>query len=141
MLLAQPGIDASRIAYVGHDFGAMYGAVLAGIDPRPKVFVLMAGTTTFSEWYLLGDQPADVPAYVAQMEPLNPLPYLARSNARAFYFQFSAHDRYIAPEKQRAFFEASPLPRTMSVYDVDHSLNTKAALSDRLAWLSEQLDV
>jgi dienelactone hydrolase len=29
LLLAQPGVDSARFAYVGHDFGAMYG-VLTG---------------------------------------------------------------------------------------------------------------
>src|SRR4051794_2906334 len=27
VLLAQPGVDKKRVAYVGHDFGAMFGAV------------------------------------------------------------------------------------------------------------------
>ena len=33
-LLAQPGIDTSRVAIVGHDFGAMWGALAAAADPR-----------------------------------------------------------------------------------------------------------
>ena len=73
VLLAQPRVDSKRIAYVGHDFGAMYGAVLSGIDARPRWYVLMAGTTSFSEWYLLGKKPPDVQAYTAKMQPLDPL--------------------------------------------------------------------
>jgi len=141
VLLAQPGVDATRVAYVGHDFGSMYGAVLAGVDNRPQWYVLMAGTTTFSEWFLLGTQPGDVPAYVAQMAPLDPLPYLARSHARGYYFQFSAHDHYITPAHELAFFSAAPLPRAMALYDIDHSLATPAAFSDRLAWLEEKLSL
>ena len=141
VLLAQPGVDAKRLAYVGHDFGSMYGSLLAGVDPRPQWYVLMAGTTTFTEWYLLGGNPPDVKAYIAQMEPLDPLAFLARSNARGFYFQFSAHDHYISPEHEAAFFAAAPLPRTMALYDVDHSLATPAAWADRLAWLTEKLQL
>jgi fermentation-respiration switch protein FrsA (DUF1100 family) len=140
-LLAQPHIDASRVAYVGHDFGSMYGAVLAGVDPRPQWFVLMAGTTTFSEWYLLGPKPPDVNAYTASMEPLDPLPYLSRATARGFFFQFSAHDKYITPEHEFAFYSAAPLPRAMALYNIDHSLRTPAAVSDRLAWLAEKLQL
>jgi hypothetical protein len=117
----------------------MYGALLAGIDQRAQSYVLMAGTTTFSEWYLLGEKPADVQAYIAQMTPLDPTKYLAQSKANAFYFQFSAHDRYVTPEHELQFFQAAPLPRTMSVYDVDHSLSTPNASRDRLAWLTEKL--
>jgi hypothetical protein len=47
VLLSRPGIVPSSIAYVGHDFGAMYGAVLSGIDDRVRWYVLMAGNTTF----------------------------------------------------------------------------------------------
>lgn len=139
LLLRLPNVDPGRIAYVGHDFGSMYGALLAGVDARPQWFVLMAGTTSFSDWYLLGSKPADVPAYVAEMSALDPAPYLARARARGFYFQFSARDRYITEQNARAFFEAAPLPRTMAVYNVDHSLATPAAFADRVAWLSEKL--
>lgn len=141
VLIAQKNVDAHRIAYVGHDFGSMYGAVMAGIDPRPQIYVLMAGTTSFSEWYLLGTKPANVQGYVKQMKVLDPTAYLARSKARAFYFQFSAHDKYIPRDHALAFFNAAPFPRTMAMYDVDHSLATPAAYDDRLAWLKEKLGV
>jgi len=41
--LAQPGVDPTRIAYVGHDFGAMYGCILLALDHRISYGVLMAG--------------------------------------------------------------------------------------------------
>ena len=134
-----PGVDTNRIAYVGHDFGAMYGAVLAGVDPRPKWYVLMAGTTSFAQWFLLGVKPPDVAAYTAQMAPLDPPAYLARSTARAFLFQFSSHDHYITAEQETQFFAAAPLPKAMALYDVDHSMKTAAAEDDRTAWLLEKL--
>src|SRR5690606_32172995 len=39
VLLAQPQIDPERIVYVGHDFGAMYGSLMAAVDHRPKAYV------------------------------------------------------------------------------------------------------
>ena len=138
-LLAQPNVDATRLAYVGHDFGSMYGAVLAGVDPRPQWYVLMAGTITFSEWYLLGKKPADIAAYEAQMAPLDPPGFLARAKAKGFFFQYSPRDRYIKPEKAAGFFGAAPLPKTIAWYDADHSLRVPQATADRLAWLEEKL--
>jgi len=139
VLLAQPGVDPKRVAYVAHDFGAMYGAVLAGVDPRPRFYVLMAGTTSFADWYLLGKKPADVDAYRAQMAPLDPLAYLARSRARGFMFQFAAHDEFVSAEHAAAFFGAAPLPRAMYLYDAHHDLKTPLALQDRLNWLEARL--
>lgn len=112
VLQTQPGVDARRLAYVGHDFGAMYGAVLSGVDPRPRWFVLMA---------------------------LDPGPYLARSKADAYLFQFSQKDEYIAPEKQLQFFQAAPLPKALYLYDADHRLRIPQAFSDRQSWLFSRL--
>ena len=47
VLLATPGVDRRCIAYVGHDFGAMYGAVLAGVDRRVKAWALQSGNYLF----------------------------------------------------------------------------------------------
>ena len=52
VLIAQPGIDKSKVACVGHDFGAMYGSVATAVDPRLTHFVFMAGTRSFSDWFL-----------------------------------------------------------------------------------------
>ena len=139
VLLAQPGVDPSRLAYVGHDFGAMYGAVLSGIDPRPRYYVLMAGTATFSEWYLLGKKPADIDAYSKTMAVLDPPEFLKQSTAKSFLFQFANRDRYIKPDRAYVFFDAAPAPKTMIVYPSDHSLEVPAAHADRLAWLSARI--
>jgi cephalosporin-C deacetylase-like acetyl esterase len=48
VLLAQPNVDPMRIGYVGHDFGALFGGVLAGVDFRIKTFVLMTPRTVWT---------------------------------------------------------------------------------------------
>lgn len=139
LLIAQPGVDPKRIAYVGHDFGAMYGAVLAGVDARPSYYVLMAGNPSFADWYLLGKKPTDVAAYRARMAPLDPLPYLTNSKAKGFLFQFASHDEYITPQHAIEFFSASPLPHALDAYDASHDLNVPLARQDRLDWLQSRL--
>lgn len=139
LLTSQPGVDAGRIAYVAHDFGAMYGAVLAGVDPRPRYYIFMAGTTSFSDWYLLGKKPADVAAYRARMASLDPLAFLAASDARGFLFQFASQDRYVPLSRAMQFFAAAPLPRAIDLYDARHDLNVPYARRDRLDWLEARL--
>jgi dienelactone hydrolase len=139
VLAAQPGVDSKRIAYVGHDFGSMYGAVLSGVDRRPQWYVLMAGTTSFSDWYLLGAQPKDKAAYIAQMKPLDPAGYLAKSSARAFYFQFSDHHQYVPVATARTFAAAAGARGETHFYHADHGLKGAAIQRDRLAWLEKQL--
>lgn len=133
------GVDQARVAYVGHDFGAMYGALLAGVDPRPKYYVLMAGTSTFAQWYLLGKKPADVDAYRAQMSALDPPQYLRLSNASAYLLQFATKDVYINADQARDFYDAAPAPKLVGFYATDHSLDVPQARADRIGWLLSHL--
>ena len=139
LLQGLPSVDPARIAYVGHDFGAMFGALLAGVDSRPRVFVLMAGVPTMSQWYLLGKTHPQRNAYVAALDALDIRGGLRASHAKAFLFQFAARDHYVKREDAAAFFEAAPLPRGLFTYDADHDLDVPQAHADRLAWLTEQL--
>ena len=142
LLVRQPGVDAHRIAYVGHDFGAMYGAVLSGIDVRPRWYILMAGNPSFSGWFLFfpkGQQPEDKAAYLAQLSQLDPPLYLAKSHAEEFLFQFSSKDFFIPMDHALAFANSAPLPRGVFFYDADHSLKVPAAFTDRIAWLRQRL--
>lgn len=122
-----------------HDLGAMYGAALAGVDSRPRYYVLMAGTTSFADWYLLGKKPAGVDAYRAQMAPLDPLAYLTRSTARGFLFRFASHDQYVSAEHASGFFAAAAPPRAMYVYDAHYDPDAPLARHDRLDWLQAPL--
>jgi dienelactone hydrolase len=138
-LAAQPNIDPHRIAYVGHDFGAMAGALLSCEDARPRWYVLMAGTATLSEWYLLG-KPVPDPTYIPRLNAdLDLEAALGRSKAEAFLFQYAAHDHYIAPDRALAVIAAAPLPKGAFWYDTDHALAVPAAFADRQAWLGERL--
>jgi hypothetical protein len=138
-LLASYNVRPDRIAYVGHDFGSMYGAVLSGVDTRPSYYVLMAGNPSFARWYLLGKKPADVAAFRNQMEPLDPLPYMARSTAKGFLFQFASHDDFITAPQEVEYASTAPLPRGVFLYKADHALNVPQARIDRLAWLESRL--
>ena len=95
-LSTMPGVDKTRIAYVGHDFGAMTGALFVAVDDRPKYAVLMAPTLSFWEWYLLGKQPADPAAYVARMSVFDLPGWLAKGKQQALLLQVGRDDEYVS---------------------------------------------
>ena len=140
LLVAQPRVDAHKLAFVGHDFGAMFGAIMSGVDHRARHYVFIAGTATLREWYLLDSRkPADADAYSQTMSRLDSGAYLSQSNALDYFFQFARNDRYIPLERAFAFFNAAPQPRTMAIYDATHAMQNGTVFRDRIAWLSERL--
>jgi dienelactone hydrolase len=139
VLASRPDVDPANVAIVGHDFGAMYAALLSGLDDRPRYYVFIAGTTSFADWFLLGKKPADIAAYRAQMAPLDPLPYLHRSRGRDYLYQFALHDQYVSVDTARTFFEASPAPKALHFYDDGHAMRSTPAVDDRVSWLVERL--
>jgi dienelactone hydrolase len=136
-LQTAPNIDARRIAYVGHDFGSMMGALIAGTDRRPSWYVLMAGVPTLSQWYLLTKPKPD--GYAATLDHAFDLRgSLIQSKAKGFLFQFADHDEFVSAA-DRAAFAGAAHGATVIVYDSDHALAVPKATADRDAWLEEKL--
>jgi cephalosporin-C deacetylase-like acetyl esterase len=142
VLLAQPGLDTSRIAAVGHDFGAMWGALAVAADPRVTQFVYMAGTRSFTDWYLFTPkrEGADRDAFVAKLAPLDPISHLAKISPRPVLLQFGTKDPFVKNEAATAMADAIPGPKTVKTYEFEHELTYQARV-DRLAWLREQFKI
>lgn len=141
-LVAMPGVDRTRIAYVGHDFGAMDGALLLAVDDRPAYAVLMAPTLSFWEWYLLGAQPADPAAYVAQMSVFDLPGWIARGRQKATLLQLGQDDEYVSQATGIAIRNAFPdrdRTLTLKAYKLDHALDDVVVHEDRQAWLLSHL--
>ena len=140
LLLGQPGADPERFAYVGHDFGAMYGVVTGSVDPRPSCYVLMAGTPRFPDWFLyyprLGS--AEREAFAHEMSDLDPIDRVARLAPAPVVFQFARSDPHVPVERAEAFFAAASDPKELRWYDAGHGLNAEAK-ADRIEWLTRRL--
>lgn len=142
VLLAQPSIDSERIAYVGHDFGAMYGALAVAADSRVRAFVFMAGTQSFSDWFLYGKPKLEGEArqrVVAELAPLDPVQYLPKLKM-PLLLQFADNDEHVSKERADALANAAPEPKTVRVYTAGHELNADAT-RERIDWLKQQLKV
>jgi dienelactone hydrolase len=139
VLLAQPDIDKSRVALVGHDFGAMWGALAAAEDTRITHFVYMAGTRSFTDWYLFTPKKegAERDAFIAKLAPLDPIVALAKIPPRPVLLQFGTKDPFVKNDAATAMGDAVTGPKTFKTYEFEHELTYQARL-DRVAWLREQ---
>jgi len=141
-LLAQPSLDKTRIAIVGHDFGAMWGALATAADPRVTHFVYMAGTRAFTDWYLFTPKKegAERDAFIAKLAPLDPIAHLAKISPRPVLLQFGTKDVFVKSDAAAAMGEAVSGPKTVKTYEFEHEL-TYQARRDRIAWLKEQFKI
>ncbi len=140
LLTSLAAVDPERVAYVGHDFGAMYGTVVAAVDPRPKAFVFIAGTTAFADWFLLGrklDAEAQK-AVRAELAPLDPVRHIGKINAGSVLLQFAKKDEYVPQAAADALVDAAREPKTAKFYECGHEMNGDA-MTDRVNWLVQTL--
>jgi dienelactone hydrolase len=139
VLAAQPGVDHARMAYVGHDFGAMYGSIAAAVDPRVTHFVFMAGTASFTDWFLYGPKlEADArEKFVAQLAPLDPVKWVARLRGPVL-MQFADNDEHVSTARREQLAAAAPAGTDVRLYKAGHELNGDAT-RERLAWLEKTL--
>jgi dienelactone hydrolase len=139
VLIHQPGVDPSRIAYIGHDFGMMFGAILAGVDHRIRAAVLIAGTSCLSDWYLLGRKLDAGPRskLKVQLSPLCPILYLSHAMGPVL-LQFGNNDPYVPARNAQSLADAAPEPKRVRFYDGGHALNGQARM-ERLEWLALRL--
>jgi fermentation-respiration switch protein FrsA (DUF1100 family) len=139
VLLAEPGVDPKRIAYVGHDFGAMYGAVMGAVDRRPTSYVLMAGTPHFVDWFLFARQPKDPASYRAKLAPLDPINFVSQLAPAPVFFQFASNDEYVSADAALKFYAAAKPSKQTATYEAGHDLQKPEAAADRITWLVRML--
>lgn len=143
LLIARPDVDPDRIGFVGHSVGALFGAVLAGVDWRVKAAVLMAGTGRFVDVAAvnLPDlQGEEFEHYRRTLAELDPAVWVGRAAPTPLFFQAALRDEFFTEEQGREFFEQAGDPKSLKWYDAGHSLN-EAARRDRIAWLAERLSL
>jgi pimeloyl-ACP methyl ester carboxylesterase len=144
VLLAQSGVDAQRVAFVGHDFSAMHGALVAGVEKRVKAYVLIAGTSRWADWYLFGaadgvPQGNELTAYREQLALIDPIAALPRNKA-PLMFQFGESDFYTPRANFTAFYSAGAATTTrITTYASEHPMDVMPIRLDRDLWLAEQL--
>ena len=140
LLVSQPNVDAKHFAYVGHDFGGMYGVLAGSLDQRPTHYVVMAATPRFPDWYLYGPKVEGEAreAFIRQMSGIDPITHIPNLSPASVFFQFATDDPHVPVERAEEFFVAAKEPKEMKVYQAGHGLNEEAT-RDRKIWLKEKL--
>lgn len=136
-LVAQPGVDAARLGFVGHDYGATYGGILPGVEKRITTYVLIAGPPDFTTFgAFAGFQTAEYEPIVGDLAPIRYVPDAAPAS---LLFQFGRNDGIVAVDLAQQFFDAASQPKQIEWYEALHDMAGDAIRAARLAWLEEKL--
>ena len=141
-LLLQPNIDPERFAYVGHDFGGMYGVLAGELDKRPTHYVIMAATPRFPDWYLYAPklEGETRKAFIRQMSEIDPITHVGNLSPAPILFQFATDDFHVPHERAEEFFAAAKESKELRWYEAGHELNEEAT-QERMAWLTKALSL
>jgi pimeloyl-ACP methyl ester carboxylesterase len=143
LLDARSDVDPSRIAVIGHDYGAMWGSMLAAVDrSRVHALVVMAADATMANWFVtyLLDLPAEqVGPYTRMLSSVDPVRYLPHDPHRLL-LQYATDDIYIPHSVAQRMRRAAGPTATFRDYDTDHALRVPAAQADRDAFIWRALN-
>lgn len=125
---------------VGHDFGAMHGALLMARDTRVSAGILMAPANRWGSWFLrfwaIGEDRID---YLRAMRRLDPIEHLASIAPRPLLLQFAENDYFIAGMDAAETYHAAREPKRLEKYGPDHALRHLQARIDRRDFILEHL--
>jgi pimeloyl-ACP methyl ester carboxylesterase len=146
LLLARKDIDPKRVAYVGHSYNAVVGAILSGLDKRFKAFVLMAATmsdeitmkTPEYQDYRQKVGPEKFDAFVAKYAWTDQGKYVSHAAPAIVFLQYAAQEKFLTPDRARQYAAVVTEPKRFKLYDAPHALNAEAR-RERIAFLTEQL--
>ncbi len=144
LLEAEAGVDRQRILLVGHDYGAMFGLVLAAANPGISAMAFLAFAPRFSDWkdYFSPRKNLSPAVYDEIMAPLDPMKALEGLKGRRLFLQFAASDGFVSPQ---TVAEIRAAAGEGSVFDIvssqgtDHENLHQNGSATRLAWMERQL--
>lgn len=150
VLVARGDVDPKRIGYVGHSLGATWGGPLAAVEKRIKMFVLMGGLPSltnydddsfYAEVRRASTPRAEFQKYAAVIEPYNPEHFVADTGPAKIYFQWATHDLFISKQSADEYYKVVGGPKEQHWYFTSHEFNDAQSVQDRREWLTKDLDL
>ncbi len=146
LLTKRSDVDSDRIVYVGHGYGANWGAILSSIEPRLHGFVLVAGFPSLAElmasddpdWanmrYALGRE--RFAAYQSSISAVDPIRFTRFWMGAPILFQFGRFDPFVSRAMADRLTNSISRPQKVEFYDAGHSVNDPRAAVDRARFLA-----
>jgi predicted GNAT family acetyltransferase/dienelactone hydrolase len=148
LLAGRDDVDGTRLAIVGHDFGAMLGMIAAAREPRIRAAALIAPTPRWGDWVLpFWPIEEDRIEYLSALRPLDPVEQMGAIAPRPVLLQMARRDFYVPLMAGFELRAASGQPRgdkgplVLRAYDAEHDLEVDDAVGDRAVFLARELDV
>jgi cephalosporin-C deacetylase-like acetyl esterase len=148
LLVARADVDAKRIGFVGHSWGASLGVVLAAVDPRPGALILLSGRPSWTGFLAttrigsiahtrdrIGEEAWQ--AYLDAMAPFDAMAEIANVDPARLYLQYGTRDDVVPPDVAQQLVDAVPGAK-VDWYESGHALDASAT-ADRVAWLVDRL--
>jgi dienelactone hydrolase len=142
-------VDRNRIGYVGHSYGAQWGAILSATDKRLKACVLIGGAGSGEDLWNSNDPDmvaykkripeATLKKYVEINSVLDAVRYIPYASPTALLLQFARYERYFDEASMKKYENAASNPKQVFWYDTGHEVNDFRALVDRSQWLQKYL--
>ncbi len=150
VLQSLPNVDSKRIGYVGHSYGAQWGAILSATDKRLKTCVLIAGVAAGEDIWNASDPDlvafrnktpeATLKKYVEVNSVLDAVRYVPYASPTSLLFQFARYERFFDEASMKKYEKAASNPKQVYRYDTGHEVNDFRALVDRSQWLQKYLN-
>jgi uncharacterized protein len=150
LLIAREDVDPERLAYIGYSYGAAMGGLLAGIEPRIKVFGLMVGDggivphftdsggAPLSELERLPDEQRET--WLALMKPIEPICFIGRAAPGSLFFQNALRDEAVTQDDALAYQAAGSAPKKIEWYESGHFLPDEA-FQHMADWLGTEIGI
>ncbi len=150
LLCARRDVDTRRIGYVGHSYGAQWGAILTAVDRRIKAAVLVGGVPSVEALFDASADPnfialrqatpkEELDHYLELNRPFDGIRYVPYAAPAPLFFQFACYEQGFSEAAMKGYFEVASEPKLVRWYETAHDLNDLQTLGDRATWLQQKL--
>jgi predicted esterase len=139
-LIEHYGVPATRLAYVGHSYGATLGGVIAVGERRFRALVLMGGFGSIGDSILHPKSGPPGDKHFAEVfSAIDAERYIGQAAPAALFLQFAHYDRFITEEQANRYAKAAGKSARVRWYDCGHEFNDALSTLDREEWLAQKL--